>query len=62
MAKKLPKQLFVCREGSGENQYFSASETIEETAEDGEVRKVGRYVLQDVSSVEKVPKITPTKN
>jgi hypothetical protein len=51
--KNYPKELFVIRENEGsEDEYLNTTETAEETAELGKKKRVARYVLEDVITVE----------
>lgn len=44
--KKLPKTVFVKREGAGEDEFLSISEDVEFLVEIGETAKIGEYILK----------------
>lgn len=51
--KKFPEEIFVTQEEAGTvNEWLQVNETAEQTASIGQKKRVGRYVLQDVVTVE----------
>lgn len=48
---KYPTELFVLRAGKPGDWYLDAAEKAEEHAQNGETRRVGKYVLLEVLTV-----------
>lgn len=53
MKKIFPKEIFVSQEEEGtKDEWLQVNKTAEEVATIGEKKRVGRYVLKDVVTVE----------
>ena len=55
--KKLPKKIFVHREGEGEDEYLMINEDIQDAADMFSTKLVGTYRLEATSIVTGIAKI-----